>query len=183
MRWNALLAGAVPAAAGGALLVHDMDAGWLFAAVAALALFSGVRGLLQLRGPHVDTHLQQAEPGLPALLLLGAAVGFGSAITGTGGPVLLVPALMLMRQPVVRTVAAAQAIQLPVALCAGVGHAMAGAVDWPLALLLGAMLLGGSIGGQAAASKLPVRSLQAVVSVLLLLVGAWFGCRALQALG
>lgn len=181
LRWNALLAGAVPAAAGGALLVHDIDPGWLFAGVAALALFSGARGLLQRPQEAIAT--AQPEPRFLTLLALGAAVGFGSALTGTGGPVLLVPALMLMRQPVERTVAAAQAIQLPVALCAGAGHALAVAVDWPLALLLGVVLLGGSIGGQAAARKLPVRSLQRVVSVLLLLVGGWFGWRALQAFG
>ncbi len=89
---------------------------------------------------------------------------------------------MLWRQPVARTVAAAQAIQLPIALCAGFGHAAAGVVDWPLALLLGVLLLGGSIGGQAAARKLPVRALQAIVSALLLLVAGWFGWRALLAL-
>lgn len=182
-RWNALLLGALPAAVAGALLVHAIDPGWLFAGVAALALFSGARGIHQLRahgGPPSGT---QQEPGVLALLLLGAAVGFGSAITGTGGPVLLVPALMLWRQPVERTVAAAQAIQLPVAVCAGAAHAAAGALDWKLALILGVVLLGGSIGGQAAARRLPTRALQGVVSVLLLLVGGWFGWRALEMLG
>lgn len=182
LRWNALLAGALPAAAGGAMLVHDVDAAWLLAGVAALAMFTGVRGLLELRAAHDPIPESKPQPSVPVLLVLGAAVGFGSALTGTGGPVLLVPALMLWRQPVARTVAAAQAIQLPIALCAGFGHAAAGAVDWPLALLLGALLLGGSIGGQAAARALPVRSLQAIVSVLLLLVGGWFGWRALQVL-
>jgi uncharacterized membrane protein YfcA len=181
-RWFALLAGAVPAAAGGALVVHRVNAGWLFAGVAALALFSGVRGLLQARGETTAGPAARAEPGVPALLALGAVVGFGSALTGTGGPVLLVPALMLWRQPLARTVAAAQAIQLPVALCAGIGHAAAGAIDWRLALLLGVVLLGGSIGGQAAARSLPVRTLQAAVSALLVLVGAWFAWRAVQVL-
>jgi uncharacterized membrane protein YfcA len=172
-RWAALLAGAVPAAVLGALAVHRLDARWLFAAVALLALFSGVRGLRRS-----TAGAQRPAPSTGALAGLGAAVGAGSALTGTGGPVLLVPALMLWRQPVTMTVALAQAIQLPLALCAAGAHAAAGALDVPFALLLGAVLLAGSLAGRVLARRLPVHGLQLLVSVLLIAVGGWFGWRA-----
>lgn len=173
---GALVAGALPGAALGAALVHQVDVRWLFAGLALLALASGLRGLRPAPA---------AAPGpgqLPtaAMAALGAAVGLGSALTGTGGPVLLVPLLMLWRQPIARTVAAAQAIQLPVALCAGAAHWASGALDLRLGCVLGAVLLAGSIAGQWAAQRIDVRGLQRLVCLLLLVVGAWFGWRSFQ---
>ena len=65
------------------------------------------------RGP-----LAEAAPLLPMpfLAALGVLVGVGSALTGTGGPVLLLPLLMLCRQPLPFAVVAAQAIQRIAAL-------------------------------------------------------------------
>ena len=108
------------------------------------------------------------------LLALGVAVGLGSALTGTGGPVLVLPLLMLLRQPVVFAVVAAQAVQLPVALASSTVHAVEGRLDLGLAGLCGLLMLAGSIAGQRAAAGLDMRQLQRFVSLLLLAVGAWF---------
>lgn len=175
-RWMALLGPAIPAAAAGALLVHVVPVRALLAGVAALALASGWRGL------RPSPAATPAEPlSTLGLTSLGMGVGLGSGLTGTGGPVLLVPALMLLRQPLGTTVALAQAIQLPLALCAGAFHAGAGALDLGLALVLGVLLLAGSLAGRAAAARLPLRHLQTLVSLLLLAVGALFAWRALAA--
>lgn len=171
----ALLLAALPGAALGALLVHHVATDWLLAGLAALALTSGIWGLR-------PKSQQQEAPGLPPLAMgsLGAAVGLGSALTGTGGPVLLVPILLLLRQPLRNTVPAAQAIQLPVALCAAAGHAWAGALDLRLALLLGAVLLLGALAGQWAAPRTPALALHRLVCLLLILTGAWFAWRLTQ---
>ncbi|WP_240788572.1 sulfite exporter TauE/SafE family protein [Ramlibacter henchirensis] len=176
-RWSALLLGALPAAAAGAWAVHSVQAGWLLSAVGVVALFSGARGLWQLAGRR-PAQVPGRELRPWELASLGAGIGLASALTGTGGPVLLVPLWMVLGQPLALTVAAAQVIQLPVALAAGAAHASAGALDVALALYLGVLLLAGSIAGQAAARKLPVPALQALVSVLLLAVGLWFSWRA-----
>jgi len=173
---GALVAGAIPGAVMGAALVHQLDVSWLLAGLAVLALASGLRGLRPAPATAPEPwHLTPA-----AMAALGAAVGLGSALTGTGGPVLLVPLLMLWRQPIATTVAAAQAIQLPVALCAGAAHWASGALDLRLGCALGIVLLAGSIAGQWAAQRMNVRALQRLVCVLLLAVGAWFGWRAFQ---
>jgi hypothetical protein len=57
-----------------------------------------------LRSPVVE-HARHFE--MPTLLAVGAFVGFGSALTGTGGPILLIPILLLMRTPVRMAVALA----------------------------------------------------------------------------
>jgi uncharacterized membrane protein YfcA len=173
---GALVAGAVPGAVLGALLVHHMQARWLVAGLAALALASGIRGL---RAKPVAAAAPEALPAAVAAAL-GFAVGIGSALTGTGGPVLLVPLLMLWRQPLVRTVAAAQAIQLPIALCASAAHWLSGSLDLVLACTLGVLLLAGSVAGQWCARRMQVHWLQQLVSVLLVATGCWFAWRAFR---
>jgi uncharacterized protein len=88
--------------------------------------------------------------------------------------------LMLLRQPLRSTVPAAQAIQLPVALCAAAGHAWAGALDLQLALLLGGVLLVGALAGQWAAPRTPALALHRLVCGLLILTGGWFAVRLLD---
>lgn len=171
----ALAIASLPGAAVGALLVHHVSARWLIGGVAALALSSGLWGL---RGRPHEAH-DQRPLSLAAMALLGAAVGLGSALTGTGGPVLLVPLLLLAGQPLRNILPPAQAIQLPVALCAASGHALAGALDLRLAMVLGAVLLVGSLAGQWAAPRTPAHALHRLVCVLLILTGAWYAWRLL----
>lgn len=173
-----LLAGAIPGAVAGALLVHQVQARWLMGGLAALALISGLRGLR-------PRSASAARPGPIALgaaswVALGAAVGLGSALTGTGGPVLLLPLLMLLRQPMLSTVAAAQAIQLPLALCASAAHAITGALDLGLALTLGGVLLAGSLVGLWCSRRMPLHGLQQLVSALLVATGGWIAWRAFR---
>ena len=52
------------------------------------------------------------------LLVIGAITGFGSALTGTGGPVVLVPILVWCEMPILAAVGLSQAIQMPIALLA-----------------------------------------------------------------
>lgn len=165
-----LLAGALAGAAGGALLVQALPARVLLGGVTALVLFAGVRGLL------AQERHAEAAPLLsaPVLAGLGLLVGIGSALTGTGGPVLLLPLLMLCRQRVDFAVIAAQAVQLPVALTSSAVHAAAHRLDWGLAAACGVLMLLGSLVGQRLAHGLDRQRLQGFVSGLLLIVGAWF---------
>ena len=108
------------------------------------------------------------------LVALGVLVGIGSALTGTGGPVLLLPLLLLCRQRIDFAVVAAQAVQLPVALTSSAVHAAAHRLDWSLAAACGVLMLLGSLAGQRLARGLDRQRLQRLVSGLLLAVGAWF---------
>ncbi|MBB3176628.1 sulfite exporter TauE/SafE family protein [Variovorax sp. Sphag1AA] len=166
-----LLGGALLGAGAGAFLVRWIPGTALMAGVTVLVLFSGWRGLRAstAAAPHTEVRLAPA-----ALFGVGALVGLGSALTGTGGPVLVLPLLMLLGQPLAFSVVAAQAIQLPVALASSTVHAIEGRLEPRLALLAGLLMLVGSIAGQRAAARLDRLQLQRLVSLLLLTVGAWF---------
>jgi len=170
----ALMVGSVPGAVLGALLAHQMNSQWLFAGLGVLALASGAANLLLPSFNSVQANALKT----PTLLLMGIGVGLGSALSGTGGPVILIPLLMLMRQPLPQTIVAAQAIQLPIALCASAAHELAGAIDVPMAGLLGVLLLAGAMVGRWYAQRMPVCALQRMLNGLLLAVGAWLLWRA-----
>lgn len=174
----ALAGGAMPGALLGGMSVHHVDAFWLLLALATLALGSAVKGLLPARGVVIE-----GQGFTPTFMAgIGILVGFGSGLTGTGGPVILIPLMMLWRQPFALTIAAAQAIQLPIALSATAGHASAGTQDILLACTLGGILLVGSLLGQRAARGVNTRALQIFVCVLLLLTGSWFAWKAVHLL-
>ena len=173
----ALVLGALPGAACGSLLVHAVDARWLMIALALLAVGSGVRSLQPAR---VQATAHMAPLGVPAMAALGLGVGVASALTGTGGPVILIPLLMALRQPLPVTLAAAQAIQLPVALCASAVHMASGATPLALACSVGLVLLAGSLLGQRLARGANLRVLQILVSLMLIATGLWFAWRAGQ---
>jgi uncharacterized membrane protein YfcA len=169
-----LVGGAIVGATLGGWLAHLMPVRALLLGLAVLALGSGLRGLW----PPPANPRPALALGPSVLAMTGLAVGLGSGFTGTGGPVILIPLLILARQPMATTVAAAQIIQLPIALCASAAHAAAGSLDLPLACLIGAVLLGGSLAGQWLGRRLNTRRLQTAVSLMLLGTGLWFAWRA-----
>ena len=51
-------------------------------------------------------------------------VRFGSSLSGTGGPLLLIPSLLLLNFPVMVAVGLSMAIQIPIAPFATLGHVL-----------------------------------------------------------
>lgn len=102
------------------------------------------------------------------LSLIGAAVGFGSALTGTGGALLLVPVLLLLRVPVITAVGVSQVIQLPTALAGSAGYAVYGDVLYLLGTVIAVVSMGGVWAGALIAHSLPRSVARRVVAVALM---------------
>ncbi len=106
-----LSVGIIPAALLGARVNTNLNTDVLVLIVAGLIAFSGIKVFIN----------RQNESGVipdfrkPLLILIGALVGFGSSLTGTGGPVLLVPILIILHYPALKSIGISQAIQLPIA--------------------------------------------------------------------
>lgn len=174
---QSLTVGLIPAALVGAYLNTRLDASLLGAALALLTLFAGINSLR--RSPTGSALERRLSPR--ASLLLGGGVGFGSALTGTGGPVLLLPALTLWRFPVLGAVGASQAVQIPLALFATLGFWLAGTPQLQVGLALGAVQGVGAVFGSSVAHRLPRRTLQTAVGVVLLGTAGLLGVRSLGA--
>ena len=109
--------------------------------------------------------------GVPTLLAVGALVGFGSALTGTGGAVLLVPILLLLGAPVLASVGAAQAVALPVVVFSTAGYVLYGSVDFVLGTAVGLVAAVGVVVGARIAHAAPAAVLLRVVATALVCAG------------
>ena len=159
--------GVVPAAFAGAWANAALPEGVLMALLATLMVVTGADALL--RGQVVEQEAHRF--GATALLAVGALVGFGSALTGTGGAVLLVPILMLLRAPALASVGAAQALALPVVVFSTAGYVLYGSVDFVLGTAVGLVAAVGVVFGAWIAHAAPAAVLRRVVATALLCAG------------
>ena len=162
--WLAI--GAMPAALAGAFAAPYVGATLLGLLVAAMVVFAGIRALRPSRGGE-----RRSALGKSALVGLGGFVGFGSALTGTGGPFLLVPLLLWLEVPILTTIGLSQAIQVPIAALATAGNIAFGELNVRLGAALAVALLVGTIIGARAAHKVSSLVLTRLVGVLMLAAG------------
>ncbi|MCP5100545.1 MAG: sulfite exporter TauE/SafE family protein [Chloroflexi bacterium] len=163
-----LTVGIIPTALLGARVNSRLNTAVLIIIVAALIAFSGINVFF------IRQDESKAAPDFskPVMIFIGALVGFGSSLTGTGGPVLLVPILVTLHYPALKSIGISQAIQLPIAVFAVIGFWLYGQIDLGLGLHLGiAQAVGAYIGAQIA-HRLPVIQLRRLVAVALIGVGA-----------
>ncbi|MCB1547393.1 MAG: sulfite exporter TauE/SafE family protein [Hyphomicrobiaceae bacterium] len=162
-----LMGGAMPAALLGAWTSNRAPTALLETAIALLTLSSGAHAVWS-RGSS-DAGDRSLSP-LP-LSLIGAGTGFASALTGTGGPLVLVPTLLWLRLPVLTAIGLAQAIQLPIATLATIGNFRYGAPDIRLGAALAIGLAAGALIGARIAHVVPRQVLRTIVAIVLIAVG------------
>lgn len=136
--------------------------------VTCLAVLAVLSGLLALVGT-----LDHREEPLPRIVFGPVAflVGAGSAVTGTGGPVLLAPILLLMKADARDTSRLAQVIQLPVGAVGLVAALWLGPETGFAAIGLGCLLAMGAVGAQRMAGRISVASLRRLIGLLLCTFG------------
>ena len=164
-----LCAGAVPAAFAGALALPWIPAGLIMALVALLMILAGVDALLKSLRPAAPA--ASRLPGRGALVALGFVTGFGSALTGTGGPLIMVPIAIFLGLPVLIAVGLGMAIQIPIAAFASLGNWIAGNLDVGLAVVLAAIMGCGVLIGALAIHRVPGGPLRRLVAGMLILIG------------
>ena len=160
--------GALPGAYLGAFLLPHVSPIILETVIALLIFIAGLDALLRKRtgaesGPQV-TH--------SGFMFIGFATGIGSALSGTGGPLLLIPILLWRKVSVLTAIGLAQVIMIPISTSATLGNFFYSQVDFRLGIFLGCLLGVGSFLGAKVAHILPVSLLKKIVAVLLVLVGS-----------
>lgn len=159
--------GIIPAALLGARVNSILSGRVLTLILAALIVFSGYHALSK-RPANGDSI---PNLNIAALVLIGLGVGFGSSLTGTGGPVLLLPILLFLQFLPLAAVGISQAIQLPIAVFATTGFMLFGRIDFRLGLALGFVQALGVILGATISHTLPQEKLRVVVALTLIAVG------------
>lgn len=157
-------------AAGGAWIVEWLSALYLRLFIAALAIVSGAHALVGAPAAQPQTRNLSA----PVYGGVGFLVGCGSALSGTGGPVMLLPILMALHVPIRNAIALAQAIQLPIALSATGVNAAHGRIDLSLALIVGSVLVIGTVAGLLISRRIEARALRKGVAYGLIALGLWY---------
>ena len=169
----------IPLCAGGALFGFigawansKLDAHLLGLILAALIVFAGIY-TLSTGNLHRSPGFH-GRPRLQQLLLfgIGAVTGFGSGLTGVGGPALSVPIMVLFGFPALTAIGASQVIQILAAVSGSVGYLVQGSIDIRLAALLTVFEVVGVWIGVYVAHAVDARYLRRAVGVLCILVGA-----------
>lgn len=171
IRWDMagwLCAGAMPAAFIGALAADGASPFSLEILIGLLTAASGVHALLARQG---NEHSRSKPTSSILLGCIGAITGFGSALSGTGGPLILVPILIWLQLPVLTAIGLSQAIQLPIAVLATAGNVIAGNLDPAMGGFLAVGLAVGAFAGARIAHALPQAALRRAVAMVLVAVG------------
>lgn len=168
----------VPVCAGGLLFGFAgawanarLDTTALQLILAALIVFAGVYTLHARRAARDAAFRGRPAAQRGLLVGIGAVAGFGSGLTGVGGPALSVPMMVLFGFPALETIGASQAIQIVAAASGTLGNLQYGTIDFALAAPVAAAELVGVGMGARIAHALDARTLRRFVAALCILVG------------
>jgi hypothetical protein len=117
---------------------------------------------------------QTQAPRTWLALISGGALGLLAGLTGTGGGIYLTPLLLFLRWAPMREIAAVSAPFILLNSVAGLAGMAAAGAAIPNAILplLIAVALGGGIGAQLGAAKLPVEVIKRLLALVLAIAGA-----------
>lgn len=159
--------GALPGAYFGAFLLPYIPALMLELVIGLLILVAGVYAL---RGHDAPLNTSSSSRDVE-MIIIGTVTGIGSALTGTGGPLILIPILIWRKQPVLTAIGLSQAIQVPISLMATLGNFIHGEVDLRVGVTLAVILAVGALVGANTVYLIPIDRLKKLVAILLVAVG------------
>ena len=162
-----MIIGAAPAAFIGAKITLSTPGQYL---EVLIAIFIALAGINALRGQKVNESSSNISNRF-VLIFIGVVAGIGSALTGTGGPLIVVPIMVSLKVAAHTAIGFSQVIQLPIASLATLSNFLYGSVD----LIVGGVIAGGVIIGSLFGAKLAhlfsSSIMQRILSIVLVVVG------------
>ena len=163
--------GAIPGALLGAYVLPKIESHFLTLFIALVLILSAVRQVL---------HSDSSNPVNPTrnrpkyqLAFVGLVTGFLSVLSGTGGPLVLLPLLTWLSMPLITAIGLSQVIQLPISTFATIGNVLNSLIDWELVLVLGFGVAFGSLLGAKGSELLPIAHIKTLVAFLLFASGVY----------
>jgi uncharacterized membrane protein YfcA len=168
---NPVCAGAVVFSVLGAWASSLLDARPLALIIAAIIVFAGAYILLPAG---TAGHRQGRSPAERVLLVgVGAVSGFGSGLSGAGGPLFSVPMMMLTGFVPLAAVGTSQVLQIVAAVFGTAGNLAYGRIDFGVAAWVTLLELAGVAVGVRLAHVISVGTLRRLAAALCILVGAF----------
>ncbi len=146
-------------------------AGALAVLLAGIIIFAGVYTLATWHGMHAPAFDGRWPAQRLLLLAIGSVVGFGSGLTGVGGPVLSVPLMVLCGFAALAAIGTSQVIQIVAAISGTLGNLKYGHVDFGIAATVTLVEIAGVLLGAWVAHAVNAGVLRKAVAVLCILVG------------
>ncbi len=144
-----VLAGAVVSSYFGAVARTLLDGGALTRVVALVIVFAGAYILLHSRHGRLHPRDGRSNRQQALLLVVGAIAGFGSGLSGAGGPLFSVPLMLALGFAPLAAIGAGQVLQIVAAIFGTLGSDAA--IDLPLAAWIALFqLVGVGLGARAA---------------------------------
>lgn len=182
IRWNITM----PVAIGsvlfgfvGAWANSRLDTVSLTLILAGIIVFAGVYTMRKhhaTRRPMFDSNPKQQRALLTGI---GTFVGFGSGLTGVGGPAVAVPVMVMFGFAPLATIGASQVIQIVASLSGTAGNLRFGNIDYGLAVPVTiAQLVGVPLGVKIVHAVNPM-TLRRFIAGLCIVVGTWLAIRVL----
>ena len=163
--------GAIPGALLGAYVLPKIESHFLTLFIALVLILSAVRQFI---------HSDSSNPVNPTrnrpkyqLAFVGLVTGFLSVLSGTGGPLVLLPLLTWLSMPLITAIGLSQVIQLPISTFATIGNVLNSLIDWELVLVLGFGVAFGSLLGAKGSEQLPIAYIKILVAFLLFASGVY----------
>jgi uncharacterized membrane protein YfcA len=180
--WNMTIpvcAGAVVFSYLGAMVNSMVEARALALIIAALIVFAGVYILLpSKRGAH-EFRDGRGAAQQALLLMVGALAGFGSGLSGAGGPLFSVPMMLVLGFVPLTAIGTSQVLQIIAAVSGTVGNLQYGSVDFITAGWITLFELAGVVAGTRAAHAVSVAVLRRMAAGLCIAVGLFMLVRSL----
>jgi len=162
----------------GALVAARIDAKPLAVLIALVIACAGAYIFLPLRA----TPQYRDGRGWRGQLLLaavGTVSGFGSGVSGAGGPLFSVPIMVILRFAPITAVGTSQVLQIVAAASGSIGNLRHGFIDWRIAALVTAFELAGVLLGVRVAHAVSASALRRLAGALCVAVGGLLLLRSL----
>lgn len=180
--WNItlpLLAGALLFSYLGAMANAMVNAPALELIIALIIVFAGAYILLHTRRENGGYRDGRSRGQQLLLMIVGALAGFGSGLSGAGGPLFSVPMMLVLGFFPLAVIGASQALQIVAALFGSLGNLQFGSIDFLLAGWITLFELAGAMAGARAAHAASVILLRRTAAALCVLTGLLMLARSL----
>jgi uncharacterized membrane protein YfcA len=172
--WNItlpVLAGALIFSYLGARVNAMVNAHALTLIIALIIVFAGAYILLPSQREPAGYRDGRSRRQQLLLMVVGALAGFGSGLSGAGGPLFSVPMMLALGFAPLAAIGASQVLQIVAALFGTLGNLQFGAIDFLLAAWITLFELAGAVAGARAAHAASVTVLRRTAAGLCVLTG------------